>query len=147
MAAELFGEDWARAWREEIAASEAYRSAAASWEGAMVFAMTADEASGVPGERRVYLDLWHGDCRDARAAADADVAAASYVVTAAPAVWREVLEGRVEPLFAVMSGKLKLVRGSIARLLPYVTAARELLAAARRVPTEFPHAWSPGQPA
>jgi putative sterol carrier protein len=75
------------------------------------------------------------------------VAAASYVVAAAPAVWREVLEGRIEPLFAVMSGKLKLVRGSIARLLPYVTAARELLAAARRVPTEFPGAWSPGQPA
>jgi putative sterol carrier protein len=138
MAAELFGEDWARAWREEIAASVAYRSAAASWEGAMVFAMTADEALGLPGERRVYLDLWHGDCRVARPAADEDVAAAPYVVAGAPAVWREVLEGQIEPLVAFMSGKLKLVRGSAARLLPHVSAARELLAAARRVPTEFP---------
>jgi len=144
MAAELFGEDWARAWREEIAASEAYRSAAASWEGAMVFAMTADEACGVPGERRVYLDLWHGDCRDARAAAEEDFTAAAYVLTGAPAVWREVLEGGLEPLLAVMSGKLRLARGSVARLLPYVRAAKELLAAARRVPTEFPGAWSRG---
>jgi len=144
MAAELFGEDWARAWREEIAASAAYRRAAASWEGAMVFAMTSDGASGPGGERRIYLDLWHGDCRAARPAADEDVAAAPYVVAGAAAVWREVLEGRIEPFVAVMSGKLRLVRGSLARLLPYVAAARELLAAARRVPTELPPGWSRG---
>jgi putative sterol carrier protein len=142
--AELFGDEWARVFREEIAASEGYARAAKGWEGAMVFSLIADEAMGVLAERGVYLDLWHGVCRAARAASREDLDGASYVVAAAAAVWREVLEGRLEPLLGVMSGRLKLVRGSFARLLPYVTAAKELLAAAQRVPTEFPEGWTVG---
>ena len=136
--AELFGEEWARVFREEIAASEGYARAAQGWEGAMVLSIVTEEALGILTERAVYLDLWHGVCRVARAASREDLDRASYVVTAAAAVWREVLEGRLEPLLGVMSGKVKLARGSFNRLLPYINAAKELLAAARRVPTEFP---------
>jgi putative sterol carrier protein len=142
--AELFGDEWARFFREEIDASEGYARAAKGWEGAMVLAMAADEALGALSERGVYIDLWHGVCRAARAASREDLDAASYVVTAAAAVWKEVLEGRLEPLLGVMSGKVKLARGSFARLLPYISAARELLAAAQRVPTEFPEGWPAG---
>jgi putative sterol carrier protein len=141
--AELFGEEWARAWGEELARSETYRTAAARWEGSMVFGMNPDAALGVTSPRRVFLDLWHGHCRAARAAGEEDLAVARYVIAAGAAVWMEVLEGRIEPLRAFMSGKLELARGSVARLIPYVTAARELLAAARRVPTDFPSGWSP----
>ena len=145
--AEVFGDEWARVFREEIAASEGYARAAQNWEGAMVLAMATDEAVGILSERGVYLDLWHGVCRAARAASREDLDAASFVVTAAAVVWQEVLDGRLEPLLGIMSGKLKLARGSFARLLPYVTAAKELLAAAQRVPTEFPEraeGWSAG---
>ena len=141
--AELFGEEWARAWGEELARSEIYRTAAARWEGSMVFGMNPDAALGILAPRWVFLDLWHGHCRAARMACEADLAAARYVVAAGAVAWKEVLEGRVEPLRAFMSGKLELARGSVARLLPYVAAAKELLAAARRVPTEFPADWSP----
>jgi putative sterol carrier protein len=142
--AKLFGDEWAQFFREEIGASEGYARAAKGWEGAMVFAMATDEAMGALSGRGVYLDLWHGVCRAARAASREDLDGASYVVTAAAAVWQEVLEGRLEPLLGIMSGKLKLARGSFARLLPYITAARELLAAAQRVPTEFPEGWLAG---
>jgi len=143
--AELFGDEWARSFREEIDASEGYARAAQGWEGAMVLAMVTDEAvEALAAARGVYLDLWHGVCRAARAASREDLDGASFVVTAAAAVWQEVLEGRLEPLFGVMSGKLKLARGSFPRLLPYITAAKELLAAARRVPTEFPEGWPAG---
>lgn len=136
--AELFGDEWASALREEIAASEGYARAAKDWEGAMVLSILTEEAIGVLAERGVYLEIWQGVCRVARAASREDLEAAAYVVSAAAAVWKEVLEGRLEPFLGVMSGKVRLVRGSFARLLPYVNAARELLAAARRVPTEFP---------
>jgi putative sterol carrier protein len=149
MAAELFGEEWARAWGEELSRSEAYRAAAATWEGAMIFGMTPDESLGVGTPRRVLLDLWHGACRAARAVEE-DLAEVPYVVIGGPAVWKEVLEGTIEPLRALMSGQLKLARGSVARLLPYIAAARELLAAARRIPTEFPSGefparWTPSE--
>src|ERR1044072_1762827 len=114
--AELFGEEWARAWGEGLARSEVYRAAAASWEGSMVFGMNPDEALGVTAPRGVFLDLWHGHCRAARPAGAEDPAAAPYVITAAAAVWQEVLEGRIEPLWAFMSGKLELARGSVSRL-------------------------------
>jgi putative sterol carrier protein len=142
--AELFGDEWAQVFREEIAASEGYASAAKNWEGAMVLSLWTGEAVGALTERGVYLEIWHGVCRVVRAASREDLDGASYVVTAAAAVWREILEGRLEPLLGVMSGKLKLARGSFARLLPYVNAARELLAAAQRVPTEFPEGWTAG---
>jgi putative sterol carrier protein len=140
--AELFGEEWVRAWGEELAKSEVYRAAAARWEGAMIFFMTPDEALGIREPRRILLDLWHGVCREARLAREEDLAKVAYVVTAGPAVWWEIVEGRLEPLLALMSGKIELARGSVARLLPYVAAARELIAAARRVPTDFPAGWT-----
>ena len=48
-----------------------------------------------------------------------------------------MLQGELEPLFGIMSGKLQLRRGSLVRLTPYINAARELVRAAARVDTTF----------
>ncbi len=57
------------------------------------------------------------------------------------AAWKRILAGEVEPLTALMTGKLRLTQGSLAKLLPYVQAAKELVAAARRIPSTFPPGW------
>ena len=101
--------------------------------------MTRDGSAGTT--RSVYLDLWHGQCRVARMASDADLEAARYILTGTAQAWRGVLSGTMAPLTAVMSGKIRLSKGSMASLVPYAAAARELMTAAMEMEISFPPGW------
>jgi putative sterol carrier protein len=132
----VFSDAWARACAALINANEAYRLAAREWEGPIVLLMSTDAGPG--DDQRVFLDLWHGECREARAATIGDEATARYVLAGASEAWRQVLTGRVPPILALMTGRLRLAKGSLLELLPYVAAAKELVAAASAVLAEFP---------
>lgn len=138
MKLELFSEAWALQASEVLKASEGYKNAAKNWEGAMVMTMQADASLGIPEARSVYFDLWHGDCREARAATAVDVASAPYVISADAFTWKQVLEGKLEPIAGLLRGKLKLVKGNMAVLARYVLAAKELVLGATKVETIFP---------
>ena len=142
MAAEIFDEAWARLWADEINANQAYREAARKWEGAIGLVMTVAADMGIPEERVVIADLWHGECRGAAAATAADLAGVPYQISASPAVWKNVLSGRTDPIVGLVGGKLKLVKGSMFALLPYAKAAKELVRSAARVDTTYPPGWS-----
>jgi putative sterol carrier protein len=137
MSYEMFTHDWAVACGEQINANEEYRQAALDWHWPLVLVMTAVPGLSLP-ERSVYLDLFAGDCREARAATPADVESVPYLISADPKTWRKLLEREIEPIFALMRGKLKLVRGSLVALLPYVAAAKEMVLSAACVETRYP---------
>lgn len=132
----VFSGAWAAACADLLSRSTAYRAAATTWEGAILLLMLPDD--GTREERRVFLDLWHGDCRSARAAERSDEAFARYVLAGTESAWRLVLTGRAAPLLAIMTGKLKLTKGSLAELVPFAVAARELVAAAAAIDASFP---------
>jgi putative sterol carrier protein len=138
--AEVLTEAWAKAWCDALNASERYRQAAASWEGAVVIAVRADAARGVP-EGAVFLDLWHGACRGTHVAGAADIEAARFVITASAETWGQLLRGVLDPMFAVMNGALELTKGSVGSLFPQVAAAKELVAVARGLGGSFPATW------
>jgi putative sterol carrier protein len=138
MARELFTLEWAEAWRDQILANSAYQAAARTWCWPLVLVMRADPGLGLPDERSIYLDLYQGDCREARVATAADLEQTPYLLSADPRTWRQVLERQLEPIPGLMRGKLKLVRGSLASLLPYVMAAKELVESATRIETSYP---------
>jgi putative sterol carrier protein len=133
---DVFSDEWAAACARELNGRPAYRNAAATWEGAIVLQMTGDGER--LHDRAVFLDLWHGQCRAARAVMAGDLDAATYVLTGTIEAWRSVLEGRLAPLLAIMSGKLRITKGSLAGLAPYIGAAKELVGAATAVQTRFP---------
>jgi putative sterol carrier protein len=135
---EIFTAPWAAAWRQELNASPVYREKAATWEGAVALRMSADPALGVAEPRAVWLDLYHGACRDARPATPADLDGAAYLFDAEPVVWKEVLGGRLSPVTAVLAGRLRLLKGSVMSLLPYIAAAQELMVTASLVHRQFP---------
>jgi putative sterol carrier protein len=137
MAHEVFTSDWAVAWGEAIRASDAYRAAAQRWQWPMVIIMTLGAESDLP-DRSVFLDLFEGDCREARSAIETDQAAVPFIISGDFHAWRQVLESDLDPILALMTGQLKLAKGSLAALIPYVTAARELVAAAAQVPYRLP---------
>jgi ribonucleoside-diphosphate reductase beta chain len=125
---QIFTDPWARAWGERLNESEAYREAAENWEGAVLL----EDSLAVDGLRAVFLDLRHGACLEARAARAGDGERARYVLTATEADWLRVLDG-MSPISAILRGKLKLSKGSLASLMPFTRAASELVEAARRI--------------
>ncbi len=132
MSNEIFTETWAETWAAELNRSAAYREAARAWEWPIVFVL--EEPAGSSARRRsVYLDLWRGECREARAASDADLSTAPYVIAAPAAVWGEILAGRLDPLMALLRRKLAVRRGKVMTLARYPSAARQMVAAAVRV--------------
>jgi len=138
MAYELFGDEWAKAYGEMIRASDAYNKAAATWEWPMVFRVVKDPSVGLHEDRAVYLDLWHGDCREARPAKAADFDSAPYVVSGDVFTWKQVFDQKLDPLGGIMRGRLKLDKGQMAALAGYVLAAKHLVGAATKVDTVFP---------
>ncbi len=123
----LFSDAWAKACQAEINASETYREAAATWEDPVAFAIEGD------GARGVFVDLWHGECRQARTAVAGDIDRAPYVIAGDEAAWEDVLDGSLEPLNALVTGRLRLVKGNIGALAFHIRSARELVNCAARV--------------
>jgi putative sterol carrier protein len=132
----VFSDSWAAACAAVLNQNAAYRAAAASWEGALLLQMSTND--GVIESRLVFLDLWHGECRLARSGTPSDEGTARYILAGEHTAWRQVLTGQTPPLMAIMTGKLRLTKGSIMELLPYVAAAKELVLAAATVEATFP---------
>ena len=130
-------EDWFRALADEINASEPYRAAASDWEGDIAFVIEADPNRGLPDDVWGYLDLWHGECRAARLVTPEAGAEAAFSISATYRRWKDVVRGELDPVRAMMQGKLR-VRGDLPKILRYVQAAHELVAICGTVPTTFP---------
>lgn len=149
MARELFTEAWAEAWCRRINASEAYREAAADWEGDVVLEVSpgpGEEGSGGQDPRAVWLDLRHGECRECREATEEDRRSARYVLGAGLETWERVLAGELSPISAILRGKIELVRGRVTHLARFTSAARELVTAAERVEAPVDGAATDGTP-
>jgi putative sterol carrier protein len=130
-------EDWFHALEERINASQGYRDAAADWEGDIAFVIQAEPDRNVPADVWGYLDLWHGACRDARVVTPEQGAEARYVLTAPYTRWKDIVRGDLDPIKAMMQGKLK-VRGDLPTIVRYVRAAVELVHQTGEVDTAFP---------
>ena len=137
---EAFSENWARSWCQALNSDPAFRSAAGAWEGDVTLVMTQSSAATAP-HRAVRVDIRLGECLTAKTATDADIAEGSYVLTATGTAWSEVLSGRQNPLTALMTGKLRLTRGSIVALMPYGAMARELIRLAMEMNASLPEGW------
>jgi putative sterol carrier protein len=128
--------EWVAIYRERINGSAGYREAAATWEGAVAFGFEAEPDRGVPEDLWLVLDLWHGECREARMIDARESELAPYVIRAPYSRWKEVLRGDLDPVKGMMQGKLKL-QGDLAMIVRYVRAANELVHLTMQVPTEF----------
>ncbi len=129
-------EDWMAVYRDRINESADYREAAHDWEGTVVYHFQAEPEKRLAEDVYGLFDLWHGECREARQVSAEEAAGADYVISAPYSTWKQVVKKELDPMRAVMQGKLKL-KGDLPTIVRYVKASNELVNLATTVPTEF----------
>jgi len=126
-------DEWIKALMEELNRSPAYAEAAATWEGDFYF------LADIPGADKpamLYMDLWHGKCREAFLVTDESAKTPAFRMSATLDVWKKVLAKKLDPIQGLMTGQLKL-KGNMAMVMKSVKASKELVEACTRVPTEY----------
>jgi len=132
----LFPSDaWVKAFMAVLNNSAAYEEAAKTWEGDFHFVV--EPGGSLTEPVTLYMDLWHGKCRDAYQVTDGHAAAPAFRLNAPVATWKKVLLKQLDPIQGMMTGQLKL-KGNMAIIMKSVKAAKELVSCSTLVETDFP---------
>ena len=130
-------EEWMVVYRDLINASAEYREAAHDWEGSVVYHFQAEPDKHLGEDVYGLFDLWHGECREARQITADEAEQAEFVISAPYSIWKQVMKKEIEPIRALMQGRLKM-KGDLAKAVRYTKASLLLQDIATNVPeTEF----------
>jgi len=135
MMIEFATDEWAKAFMEVINKSEAYAQAAKNWEGDFYFIIEAGE--DIPQPIYLYVDLWHGKCREAFTTTDPSVKDPVFRMSGSLENWQRVIEKKLDPIQGLLTRQFKL-KGDMVKVMRAVKAAQELVNCTTLVPTEFP---------
>jgi putative sterol carrier protein len=128
-------DEWIKAMMVYLNESKSYEEAARNWEGDFFFVV---EPGGTHKETvTLYMDLWHGKCRNAFEVTGETDLKPAFVLKAPVANWKKVMTKKLDPIQAMMIGQLKL-SGNMAMVMKNVRAAKELVESCTRILTEFP---------
>jgi len=134
MAIKFPSDEWIKELSKKLNASESYAQVAASWEGDNIFIILPD--ADYADTAYLYINLQHGKAFDARQLKSLDEQKALFTTSAPFNTWRRVLEGRLDPIQGIFSGKLKLV-GSMAQVQRSPKATYELAKIAGLIDSDF----------
>ncbi len=126
---------WIKAMMEDLNNSSAYMDAAKNWEGDFFFVVEPGGSLGQPVT--LYMDLFHGKCRDAYEVPQPDQIKPAFRLSGPVTAWKKVMTKKLDPMQAMMTGQLKL-SGNMATVMRNVRAAKELVESCTRIDTEFP---------
>ncbi len=126
---------WIKAMMEDLNASTAYLEAAKNWEGDFYFVV--EPGGSLAQTVTLYMDLFHGKCREAFAVTDPVAKIPAFRLSGPVATWKKVMTKKLDPMQAMMTGQLKL-QGNMAVVMRNVRAAKELVESCTRIETEFP---------
>lgn len=132
-----FGTDeWLKKYVKTLNESKPYEEAAKTWEGDFLFIVWPDEEAGVKEEVVMWMDLWHGKCRGFEMLPSRDAKETAFIYEGTLENWKEIIEGRLDPIKALLIRKMKLT-GNRAMVMRYTRAAKELVRVAQMIKTEF----------
>jgi putative sterol carrier protein len=134
MALKFPSDEWIKELSTRLNASESYERSARDWEGDFIFVVDPDEAYG--GTAYLFLSLLHGKSPGATALASEDERESEFVIHAPFSIWRQVIEGKLDPIQGMMTRKLKL-EGNMMKIMRYPKAAKEIVDCCALVPTDF----------
>lgn len=135
MAYQFPSAEWVEQLKNEINRSDAYSSAAKTWEGDFHFVVK--PGPGIKEPVKFYLDLWHGQCRDAHVVSGSESQRPEFVIAGTLDTYRQIFTKKVDPIEALMKRKLD-IQGNMLKVLRSVKATVELVNCCTRVDTYYP---------
>ena len=134
MALKFPSDEWIKELSNQLDLSEAYERSAKDWEGDFVFVVEPDDA--YPETAYLFLGLYHGKSPDAAMVASEDERETEFVIRAPFSNWRQVIEGKMDPIQGMMTRRLRLA-GNMMKIMRYPKAAKEIVTCCALVPTDF----------
>ena len=135
MGIQFASDEWAKALKTELNNSEGYAKAAEKWEGDFYFVINAGD--GIEEDIYLYMDLWHGECREAMRVDDPSAKSPVFELSAPLKVWQGVLAKKIDPIQGLVSRRLKL-KGPMVKIMKAPKAAIELVDCCTKIDTEWP---------
>lgn len=129
---EVFTPEWTERLAGELNSDARFRRTAADWTGVLGLAIELPGGGG----RVSILDISSGRC--VAAGCDPEALAPDYVISATTLLWKSVLEGKLDPMWGLMSGKLRLAKGSMVELASRGASALRIVECARKIRYTFP---------
>jgi putative sterol carrier protein len=130
---------WANAYKDAINQNALYRKAAADWDqGSVALVCKAEPALGLKEPQAIILDLERGECRGVVFTSDEfEIEDAAFVIEASYSLWRSIIQGELDPIMAMLTSQLRLVKGHLPTLIKDVEGSKQLVLSAAQVATEF----------
>ncbi|MFO7741528.1 MAG: SCP2 sterol-binding domain-containing protein [Anaerolineae bacterium] len=125
---------WIKDLSNRLNESESYERSAKDWEGDFLFVVGPDEKYDKTGY--LYLGLLHGRSTGAAVVESEDARETEFVIRAPYGTWKQVIEGKLDPIQGIMTKQLKL-SGNMMKVMRYPKAAQEIVACCAEVPTEW----------
>ncbi len=129
--------EWLDTFRDAINANAEVREAARDWEGDITLVVYAEPDKGVPFDSWAWFDLQRPEGIEAKVVPPEEGERATFVISAPYSVWKDVLQGRLEPIKGMTQGKLRL-SGDLIAIREHVRAVGALVSTATHLETEFP---------
>ncbi len=126
--------EWFDQLKIEVNRSEAYRNSAKTWEGDFYF--TIEPGPGIKEPYKAYLDLWHGECREARAVTGPEAKKPEFIISGTLDTYRQVFKKKLDPIQALMTRKLK-IEGNMMKIMKAVKATLDLVNCCGLIDTEY----------
>jgi len=125
-------EEWLKALEARLNSDERYAHVARHWEGDLAFVIEPDDSGELDAPMVLYLDLWHGRCRGSAVLSSVDEKTPAFVLTASLKNYRDILTGRLDPMQAMLTRKLK-VKGSMAYMMRNVPVVLDFVRVCKAV--------------
>ena len=104
MAIRFDSDQWIKELSRQLNESKDYERSAKDWEGDFIFIVEPDDV--FRGQVYLYLGLLHGKSPDAAMVASESERKAEFTIRAPFGTWRKVIEGKLDQIQAMMTGKL-----------------------------------------
>jgi putative sterol carrier protein len=128
--------EWAKEVQRICNADPEFKDAVQDFSGKMMFHIEADEK--LAKDVCVFLDIGDAQVKEAAEYADMkDRPDTDYILSAKYAQWKDVITGQLEPLRAIMTRKMKLVKGSQLKILKYVKFTLKMMDITKTVDSFF----------
>lgn len=132
--AEFPSPEWVQIFKDKLNADAQYAEIAKKWEGDVI--LTIEPGESLEKQIDVYLDLWHGKCREAYIVENGLGQEAAFMLKGGYGNYLLVLNGDLHPMQALLTRKLS-VRGNMGLLMRNVPTVLDFVRCAQEI-TEIP---------